>query len=54
MAEEIVVRANAHRNLLDVQNKIEVAEKSFFEADFTRTIDEAGKLIKTMKSKLDE
>ena len=54
MAEEIVVRANAHRNFLDFQNEIEVAEKSFFEADFTRTIDEAGKLIKRMKSKLDE
>ena len=53
-AEEMVVRANAYRGFIDVQNDINIVENAFFEGDFTRTIDEAGKIIKKFKSQLDE
>ena len=50
----MVVRANAYRGFIDVQNDINIVENAFFEGDFTRTIDEAGKIIKKFKSQLDE
>ena len=53
-AEEMVVRANAYRGFIDVQNDMNIVENAFFEGDFTRTIDEAGKIIKKFKSQLDE